>query len=360
MRRAIVTGAFALFCAACTIMNGLKLDTQAALPPPGDDDDDTDAKPRTDAKTDGSVSPAGCVLKKAPKKPAKVTGGTDTGFVVALRRMVSSNSGPKVGLDLDNLCTCKNGEREACKPKGADTNCDPEDGLDNSASEAFNALVSGSGGLNIIEDANVRIASGFHGNVFEIEGYNGQADDEAITVTWFPSPGLGTGVNFNVVHAWPVAAPVVAKEAYVAGKVLVAVFDTIDILFLDDTPTPPKLVSATLTGTIADVGGQPTLGRAILAGRANTTSLIQGVGQLKPPQAFGFALCETPQYQGTATGVCAKSDLPAGPADDGTQAACDSISMALNLELTPATVGSTQSIPTISDRCGGQTPVSCN
>lgn len=366
MRRVLSLVAVVLAVGACTIMNDLRLEVVQQDNTPGDDDDAVidGGKIRL---SDGAVvtadgAPASaCVLKRPPGPPAKGAAGTDVSIVVAVANMLADPTGPKVGFDQDGICTCIDGAPEACKPKNGAQHCDENNGLDNAGGELFRKLAqNGTAPINVIADANTRIENGNHGNVFRIDGYNGQADDDAVTVTYWPSPGVGAP-NFTVVQDWPVGTAVPGGKAYVSNYTLVAQFDKIEVFFLDDINKPVFIDSATLTGTITK-GANPTLGTSLLYGRINTTALVQGVGQLAPDSIFNTPICQTGvPYTGIGSGACQQSDLPANATlDKGGNDPCSAISMALELRLVPARVGGQATITRPGDRCGGVTPIVCD
>ncbi|MBX3226689.1 MAG: hypothetical protein KIT84_39290 [Labilithrix sp.] len=358
-RRSLLAGVFALLGAACTIMNGLKLDPSATEPTPGDDDDDDDVTRPDGSSKDGDPETP-CTPKHVHPPPPAAAGGTDRELVFALQEMDSTPSDRRAGLDLDGRCSCHDDLPPTCTSKTGAVTCDPEDGtgLDNIAGTSFAALLSTTGGFNMISLANARIQNGQHGNVFRIEGYNGLDDDDDVKVTFHPSPGRGSGnVNFTQVQSWPIGPGVVATKAYVAKRQLVALFDSIQIFFLEDTFQPATLRHATLFGDIVDVGGDLRLPDVQVAGRANTTELVASIGQIETPLG---TVCYAPTYESTGSSACNASDLPASPAEDGTAAACDSFSMAMRLKLIPATLGNSASIPTVFDRCNGAPKVVCN
>lgn len=341
---------------ACSVMSGLSV--QQGATEPGDEDGGTSRRDGSSgASSSGNTGP--CQHAREPAKPASATpGGSDTTLTFAMKGMVPKNDVVPFGLDLDGLCTCQEGDKNACK-RGTEV-CDDPGGLDNAGATIFKGIAE-QGGFNLVEGENARIADGLAGIVVHVEGYNGLEDDDAVNVTFIRSPGIAAKPNFDAVEAWPVSDVVYAStEAYVAKKVLVARFTEVDVPFLSDTPQPAKMRGSVMMGTL---GAGNVLSELILAGRANTAELVNSVGQLKHP-LFNIALCDTVEATALFTNfgsiACGGSDMPTDPSKDGDQnTTCDALSFGVKMLMIPAEIGPNQALKTVSDRCTERTPITC-
>jgi hypothetical protein len=357
---------FAGLIAACTAMNGLKVIPSEDSTDPGTSS--SSGKPKKDASASSSSGvPGACNHAKEPAKPAADPGGTDTTLTFAMRQLVPNNEGTPFGLDLDGLCTCftevgaKAPGPDACKRTTSACD-DPQDtGLDNAGAVLFKQIAN-QGGVNFIDVENGHVAGGQIGLLIHIEGYNGLANDDAISVRFIRSAGISGGPNPSQKDAWPDSSDSFpSTEAYVANKVLVARFDEVEVPFVISTPQPAKMKGAIVTGALADGNALPEL---VVAGRSNTGELVASVGQL---EVTGIGpLCQTmpfdDRYRTFGGEACKVSDMPTDPAKTGDlNTPCDAMSFGVKMLMIPANLGSKASLSVGGDRCGGVDgyPVPC-
>lgn len=361
MRRAIVV--CAALATACTIMNGLEFHGEDGVTEPVPDDDSGTKKPPKDGQ--GATAADGapvCTPKHFPDKPPKQPAGTDVTIVTALRSLESSitNDQPANGIDLDGVCTC-NGGGETCKPAaGATQHCDYNNaGVDNAGRGLFQAIAAFN--LNILASLEQAIQLGTDGRVFQVENYNGTANDDDVKVTIFRSPGIPSGPDFTKKDTWKVdSQPAVSTTGWVTNNVLVASFETMNVIFLEGSAKPAKLIGGRFSAQVIAGPDGPTIDSGLIVGRSPANDMIASVGELTPPELQGAALCQVDPYKGFATGkVCTASDLALDPAQDGKDATCAALSLAVSFQLAPALKGGTVTLGHPGSNCDDQAPIVC-
>lgn len=355
----------------CLVMNGLEL-TPVPSPDPGETSSSGGSKKDSGSSgaTSSSGDPGKCSPLKEPAKPAAADpGGTDVTLTFAMRQLVSNNDDTPFGLDLDGLCTCFTDVGasapgpDACK-RGTSACDNPlSTGLDNAGAVLFKQI-SKQGGVNLVDVENGHVAAGQIGLLIHIEGYNGLANDDDVTVRFIRSAGISGGPSPERKDEWPDSNDsFTSTEAYVVTTVtkndgkeiairsLVARFAEVEVPFLISTPNPAKMRGAIVTGVIADGNTIPDL---IVAGRSNTSELVNSVGQLEAP-VIG-PLCQTipfdDRYANFGAEACKVSDLPTDPAKTGDRTTpCDAMSFGVKMLMIPATLGAKASLTNGGDRC---------
>lgn len=356
--------ALASFIGACTIMNGLEYHAQGDVTEP--EDDGGTKKPPKDKDAQSATQADGapvCTPKHLPDKPAAQPVGTNTEIVAALRSIDSTTDDdrPPNGIDLDGVCTCSGGAAESCKAAtGAQQHCDYNNaGVDNAGRDIFKAIVQYK--FNLLSTLEQNVQAGMDGRVVHVESYNGTPNDDDVKVSIHRSPGIAAGPDFTKVQAWKVdSQPAVSTSAWVTNNVLVANFDVMNVLFLDNSPRPAKLIGGRFTAQVIAGAGGPTIDNGLIVGRAAANEMIASVGELIPPE-LGIPLCQTgAPFRGFATGtVCTASDLALDPAKDRTGATCAALSLAVSFQLAPATLGSSVNMPRPGSGCDDQEPIVC-
>ena len=367
-REILALSMIALVVGACTVMNGLELQTNPT--DPGETSGSSSGK--TSGSTSGATGTSGgssgldpdkCNHVREPAKPAASDpGGTDTTLTFAMRQLVPNNEGEPFGLDLDNLCTCftEKGQTtpgpDACKRTTSACDDPGFKGRDNAGAVLFKQIAN-AGGVNLIDIANGHVSGGKIGIVVHIEGYNGLANDDAVSVRFIRVAGIAGGPNPAKVDAWPDSDDSFSStEAYVVNRTLVARFTEVEVPFLISTPTPAKMKGAIVMGTITD-GVIPDL---LVAGRTNTGELINSVGELEVSFGTGsFRLCESMEfddaqrYRSFSAAACKVSDMPTDTAKTGDLTTpCDAMSFGVKMLVIPATLSATkQPVSTSSPGC---------
>lgn len=261
------------------------------------------------------------------------------------------NSNHPIGFDLDGICTCIDDAGSSCT--GEPRVCDTAGGRDEAADEILATLsfyepLSQSG----LQQA---ISAGAFGLLLHIRGYNGLANDQSVSVEYFPSGGT-LGAPADAGGPWSVTSASVAEgtsgnyvsnyldlSAYVNGYVLVSHVTALPLLLvptIDDQATPISigltdvLVAAPLVpadgGSWAIEGGQ-------LEGRWPTSDILYAVRTIN---AGNGSLCgANGEYTTLAAQICAYADLAVTPQQDNTGASCGALSFAAGFGATPARMG---------------------
>jgi hypothetical protein len=309
-----------------------------------------------------------CVHATPPARPPTSANAGDGGLVVALDHFAMVvGGGDHLGYDLDGLCTC-DGRPGApsggsCAPVNANaTMCDQPGGRDNAAATMISRLFPGSldGGLDVAYDR--QVAAGAGATLIAVAEYNGTAEDDALFVALFDSPGLeapsacaqgasadsgsldgGTiGPDWSGCDRWMRSTEsvfagqprVFTREAWVTHGTLVARFAVLPVL-VDNTPL--VLSDVIVTGTLGV--DPPSITGGLLAGRATAANVLRVFGERQTVHD-GPGLCAvTAAFALVRAAVCDSRDLaPAVPGDGGLPT-CDSLSMTLELSARAALLG---------------------
>lgn len=338
---------------------------------------------------DGDASES-CSHAAPPTRPVGGSSADAAPIVAAIRSVdfgESSTEESPVGLDLDWTCTCR-GEGQSCEePKFADKeHCDDANGVDNAGAKMFKALLA-VGTENIGSSFYTMMAEQGEWNLLlSITGYNGEADDELVTVSLYPSPGMnegaggaggagmggaggaggngaGGGGGFGMgalfgeppgwkgQDAWPVATaglkdgasidqPVYSDpNAYVAGNVLVATFPELRFRFKGPSSNLSMNVrSITVIGRLETVGDG--LGVRVTKGVVAGYWRMEDVfGALDTLQAGGKMLCDDGGllYTQTKGVLCDFIDIGLGA--PGEKVTCNALSFGMGFETFPAKLG---------------------
>jgi hypothetical protein len=215
----------------------------------------------------------GCAAKPIgpPKnKPTKVDG---VSFVLALREVDFGETKlngeflyKKYGFDLDFFCSCP--DDYTCKGLDSDLSryCDGPEGRDNAGGAlvaAFATLLPDFGSKSL----NDSFSKGNSTLLLQVDGYNGEVDDDQVEVSWLLGEDLDSigKPQWNGEDVWPVqkisylenGAPPLRpkstdKNAYVRGYVLVA---TLPDGTLGSHSFSIALTAPVLVGTLVPPGG---------------------------------------------------------------------------------------------------------
>jgi hypothetical protein len=166
----------------------------------------------------GPGGTAGCRHATWPTPPETTDPGADLDLVFAMRKVDfgqdSLQNGPALGYDLDTRCTCQ-GEGPSClEPAWAYADhCDGPEGRDNASSQLFHQIETFTNTLS--SDVNSQLAeSGNWTLLARLRQYNGQANDQQVVVSLYPSPGRDNDACFGAAYApawdgsdeWPISA----------------------------------------------------------------------------------------------------------------------------------------------------------
>jgi hypothetical protein len=336
--------------------------------------------------TAGSGGAGACQSVVPPGPPAASDPGPDTvDFVAAIRAVDFGETdladGPRIGYDLDNLCTCSptvpNGpvDGQSCNvPSWATERCDGPGGRDNAVAQLFELAAA----FDQTFDSAAQSLAADQGQwslLVRVRQYNGMANDDHVLVSLHPSPGLdndpclpvNSQPHWDGSDQWPVDSmslhgsaggtgvggcgaagpgaegydiddPVFFDDnGYVNDGVLVAALPRAGLVFSgNDSAIEMNLVAGYLTATI---GGSSSSGwvltNGLLVGRWKLSDFFLTVRTMT---SGGQPLCtDNNVYQMLKTAVCTFPDIhselspPTEP--------CDAMSFAMGFEAEPAQLG---------------------
>jgi hypothetical protein len=352
--------------ASCQIVAGVDGNFTLAPPDAGHDTGvgaggaATDGGP-PDAPPD--TGPTGCVSSTYPDPPGGTDDGTDVGpIVVAVHSVDLGDTGGTVpGFDLDHTCTCIDDGGPSCVGSSMMTSlyCDVGGGVDNQFSKfialAAVALPNSIGSSTFSTTAN----NGDWSLLLQIDGYNGKADDPAVTVSFLPAAGFGSPPKWDGSDLWPVLQTAfdasgqplyVSNGAYVAGHTLVATVPTVPITFAGAKSTLTlSLSGAVLVGTLGNTNNVWRL-QATLAARLGQKDLFAALSSYR--DRTGAPLCTTSGfvYQTAKTTFCTDPDITLDSTLPPT-APCDAISFGMGVTADPAQVGPKVPVPMPTPGC---------
>ncbi len=313
------------------------------------------------------AGPVGCVGDRPPVRPAvdDPSSGPDLEVVVAVNAIdLGLDGGTQLAFNLDGKCTCP--EVESCIPNAeSQKHCDDDAGRDNSATpllKKFSALSSDFDPSSV----NGRISTGKTGLVARIQRWNGTPNDRSVDFAVLTSEGTrptsdaGDAGNPEPLHdgkdEWLIASvslqggagpPYVAKysdaNAYVANGVVVGIVDF------------PLALTGGLSGAFLQLRGTYVTARLAkdsrgwamhdgrISGRWDTKNLLTALQVVDDPLNPGQFLCGSNlTYQALKKEICKSADISSNPGNDGTNAPCDAISLAIGFDTDPALIGGYQ------------------
>ncbi len=305
---------------------------------------------------------ADCSHAVAPPPPAHDNVGKNLGeLVVAFSYMTLEGKDPKgapisLGFDLDGICTACPSGVSSCKPlsPGIPPPCDePGTGRDDAVRPLLDQIKTFVPFNDVV--FNGALNQGLFSQLLQIDGYNGTADDQAVTVAYrngYVLAGDG-GPTIQGEDSWLVeptsnGIPAYNVTGYVTGGTLVAKFvaavpgkDGLQMVWKlpngqgGTTRVLIALAEATITAHVSlSANGQLTLTDGRLGAKLTSSNALE------LPRAFG--ICAGPQFDQTRQLFCSKADLPN---KDGF---CDTLSFSLAFEAKPAKLGGELDMPVVS------------
>ena len=249
MRRAALTGALALATVGCGLLAGLKLpdlvDVDAAPSVPGDaavaETLLPPCEPKLPAPPGDQGGAEGPRVTFAIEYVASGTVREDAGLLPGGGEASRLCVDPSIDLDGLNTCDSEGGivTGGSCKGLGP-LKCDRKGGGDNAAATLI-ALYQNGPALDPQDDPNPALRAGRGGILLDLSAYNGKDDDSAVGVALLFAAGvrdidggLGAVPRWDGTDVWVAeqrafidteALRYVAREAYVAGGLLVARFE---------------------------------------------------------------------------------------------------------------------------------------
>ncbi|CAN5918790.1 hypothetical protein BH11MYX4_BH11MYX4_04230 [soil metagenome] len=314
--------------------------------------------------------------KRVPDRPSAAKGAQGGEIVGAMSelRFIPAQDGAPLGFDLDKLCTCP-GKRACTNASAADQQCDvPNTGIDNAGGLILSVLFPAQ--LNAQLQGSLR--AGVNGLVVRVLGWDGTPDDADVKVSLYNVVGLkgsddgGALARFDgndelivddssLLTTADLGSKYFDTSAYVAGGVLVAAFDfdfRLAVPNLIDAAAPPSAVevplrTARLVGKIERVGAAGLrMGDAQLVGRLPADRIFTQLSRI--------GLCQnSPDFAKIKGSTCASLDLPTSPSQDGRNVACDALSFAIGLKISPARLGGHAASAPAAGPCGEEAPQRC-
>jgi hypothetical protein len=324
-----------------------------------------------DAGSDAPVVPTGCMEATYPDPPGGMDDGVAIpGLVFAVHTIDMGDNGDTPGYDLDNVCTCFDDAGSSCSGASPQlsTYCDAPGGVDNQAAKLFQLIELPLGpGLFGSDFFSSEANQGAWSLLIYVQGYNGELNDPFVTVSLFPSPGLGgKAPAWNGSDKWPVTAESVgdgglsnplfnSNGGYVSGGVLVATLPTSELTLAGGSgeAISVRLSAGVLTAHIAMTNGVWSLKNGVIAARWALADVFKSLSTYRDNN--GNPICTNQiSYTFAKSTVCNDADILV----DGTQpksAPCDALSIGLGFTADPAVLGDIADAGAVSDGCSPAT-----
>jgi len=300
---------------------------------------------------------------------------------------------PPLGWDLDGVCTCVGdppGPPSCTQASGTPENCDDDAGRDHTGLNLFRKLAASA--QMSLAGANEALQTGQYGLLLEMTDYNGQPNDNQVSVAFYFSNGVqgagdggvvlqhkGTdvwtvdprsiagfasapdqfmGVNCNVIGGCP--PEFVDNQAYVANNVLVANLGEVPITFggrANIGGAVMDLTETTVVGTLVqeNLGTSGQSWRIIngsVSGRWDSTKLLSNMATIPDPNsdAGGF-ICASTAYPVLKAYICQLQDIETNQLRDREGLPCDAISMSFGFTAEAAQLGLVAPLPVTPQGC---------
>jgi len=260
------------------------------------------------------------------------------------------------GLDLDGACTCCAACDAAptCAPSASapEAVCDEVDGIsnagiDNDAAKLFAAFAAGFPGAMSTPILTTQIGLGTFGIVIRLFHYNGETDDDTVSVAVYGTLGATQPPTWTGNDAWRIRDDSLAMgftsiddalslrdDAYVTGGVLVARFDTTPLVLFLANGLVVRLQDGLLTARVEKVaGGGFRLLDGTIGGTWSEGEVFAGFAGLEGADAR--TICTTnPSYESSFKGpLCELRDALSG--GGAASAPCDAISFGMAFTADP-------------------------
>jgi hypothetical protein len=299
---------------------------------------------------------SGCLLTHPPSAPGAQPPGPEQTITFAAQTFrVSPIGAPPIGYDLDGRCT-------GTDTPPADLACsgpaspDGPGGIDNALGSFIKAVVGltpqDAGADPFAKQFSNYATIGYQTLHVSLALYNGQANDESVTVSvrasgpflgsgcagapdaaCLPGPEAGCAPRWDGCDQWSfVGTPLPSRQAWVRDGVLVARIDELH-LPLGDVEVSLKDAVFTARLDLTD-GAKRRFTGGILAGRASAAELLSGV--LGTTDSNDQPYCNNQAARAYVTqSLCDSRDIRAAKSLDGT-GACDALSVALGFDAVEA------------------------
>jgi hypothetical protein len=345
-----------------------------------------------DAGADAAPN-AACAHAYYPDRPAREDPSMLTVEVVLAVQSIDLGVSPDAGValapygfDLDHVCTCP-GPPSCVQAQGAPETCDDDAGRDHAALELFREL--GALAPAGSQQTNQGLQAGQYGLIFDIQNYNGTANDKQVSASVYASNGI-SGIedggmpqpNHDGTDIWTVdptyviggsmlagsncnqggCKPILSDDnAYVNDSVLVARIDFPvsfgtksflggAVMNLKGSVIVGRLEPVALTGG----GTSYRIRDGTIAGRWPTRLLLQTLAAI-PDNLSNTSryLCGNDSfgYQYLRYRACQVADITSNPMLDNTNAPCDAVSMGFRFDANPAHLGEVYGVPSPPAGC---------
>lgn len=301
--------------------------------------------------TGGAGGAPGCVHATVPDPPGVADDGGSIEIITAMRSIALDEKDTDVtlGLDLDGVCSCENGEPPTCQQPAGDI-CDGPGGIDNAVGIIFATVYNLSSQLINSGQISLAANSGDWTNLVRVLGYNGKPDDAKVTAMVYMTQGVNAGMPKPVWDgndAWPIddtsladplnldSALIQSTEGYVTGGVLVLRIASEPIrmrgpLFSMDLDLTDVVVRATIEESPAGY----KLTNGVIGGKWTLADAFPGLSSIR--YAGGSKLCtDDTNYAGVKGALCGNADIRA----DAAPGVCDTLSFGATFTADPATLG---------------------
>ncbi len=323
------------------------------------------------------AAPGPCPELQPPGKPAAndPADGGDQGFVVALHTVdfgfgdAGASSDLRIGYDLDKVYTCCDAGPESCKAATTgSTHCDDPMGRDNSGAHLIGTLAAVDPSQFNTGTISERIANGTYSILLQVLHYNGQANDDQVTVALYGSLGVESdaGARWDGTDSWSIddafvveadATPLLPNHidgnAYVTDGTLVShVNFPISLGNSSTTTFTISLTAGVITGQIVPApGGSFALAGGTIAGRWNVAQLLQSLQTVvvgTTPLCPGMG---SNVYSFVKGEICQYADIMTDPMADLKGSTCDALSLGVGFTADPALLGGVQPSAIRSSLC---------
>jgi hypothetical protein len=293
--------------------------------------------------------------------------GVSNEIVLAVRTMdLGESSTTPPGYDLDHVCTCFEDAGPTCV--SPQQHCDAPGGVDSASAQIF-TLIQFAAGASVFGSAafSKKLEKGLFSLLLRVRGYNGKADDPAVDVAIFPSPGIdGNAVVWDGSDAWQVSQASLfgvnidkplyeSQGAYVAHGTLVAAMPNIlAVLGSTDSSISLRLTDGVITGALAkDAGGWKLTG-GVLAARWAQQDIFAALSSYRDGNNLPICTDAMPTYGLAKGAICKGLDI----LTDGSGAAsqpCDALSIGFGFTAQQAQLGGIVPPPMPSPGCPAAT-----
>lgn len=290
-------------------------------------------------------------------------------LVMAVRTLTYSDSpdgGAKLGVDLDNTCTCQLDAPPTCAPRaGGKGVCDDTEGRDNGLGGLLQRLGNLSPAFRELS-LTQQLEEGDRALLFELRNWNGTPNDPSVVLAFYASNGIGSTDAGRLRPKWDgtdrftLAPESLRGGKLIGGEPFPIYFDDRGYVrdgvvvgrpvstepFSGVIGIPLQITSGLVFGRLVPIGGGWGLTEGQLVGRTSTRSVLTALATLRDPFDGTKFLCgSNGNYQGVRTLICQGADLRIDPGAKDPSEACDALGTAFGVTAWPARFGAVEAIP---------------